>query len=242
MVDREFIGKYTENLDFPPIPILPISGFLDMRKTFPGTFQHFNFQIFEFGFFFISRAFRRRENSKLKKKNSQTPQQLTSRLAERDGQLSSLREEVELYDGKIQRLEDALDARTAELLALRRAAAEREEEHYDDDDDETPRQRQQQHPPSSSTATTTTIKTAAERFAAVSLTARAVDETLPPAPPAFAAAALEATAAATTTFSRPRSPAAAAPVAFVAPPPPRRGAAGGGGDVAGQDVLRRLLG
>lgn len=49
---------------------------------------------------------------------------LTSRLAERDGQLQALQAEVDAYDGRIQRMEDALDARTAELLALRRAVAE----------------------------------------------------------------------------------------------------------------------
>ena len=49
---------------------------------------------------------------------------LTSRLAERDGQLQALQAEVDAYDGRIQRLEDALDARTTELLALRRAVAE----------------------------------------------------------------------------------------------------------------------
>jgi len=51
---------------------------------------------------------------------------LTARLAERDGQLLALQEEVEAYDGRIQRLEDALDARTAELLAARRVEAEAE--------------------------------------------------------------------------------------------------------------------
>lgn len=51
---------------------------------------------------------------------------LTARLAERDGQLLALQEEVEAYDGRIQRLEDALDAKTAEVLALKRAAAEAE--------------------------------------------------------------------------------------------------------------------
>jgi hypothetical protein len=49
---------------------------------------------------------------------------LTHRLAERDGQLQALQAEVDAYDGRIQRLEDALDARTAELLALRRVVAE----------------------------------------------------------------------------------------------------------------------
>ena len=51
---------------------------------------------------------------------------LTARLAERDGQLLALQEEVEAYDGRIQRLEDALDAKTAEVLALKRVAAEAE--------------------------------------------------------------------------------------------------------------------
>ena len=51
---------------------------------------------------------------------------LTARLAERDGQLLALQEEVEAYDGRIQRLEDALDAKTTEVLALKRVAAEAE--------------------------------------------------------------------------------------------------------------------
>ena len=55
MVDREFIEKYTENLDVVPIPILPISGFLDMRKMLPDILQHFNFQILEFGKFWKTR-------------------------------------------------------------------------------------------------------------------------------------------------------------------------------------------
>lgn len=213
------------------------------------------------GFFcFLFRVFSRRErkgkkNSLFddKKNTTHKKKQLTSRLAERDGQLSSLREEVELYDGRIQRLEDALDARTAELLALRRAAAERE-----DGEEEEPRQQrrrqqqqhhqQQQHPPplplpSTAAAAVPSVKTAAERFAAVSLTARAVDETLPPAPAFFA----ETFANPASSSSRPRSPAAAAPspVAFVAQPPSLPSSSSSrraGGDAAGQDVLRRLLG
>ena len=190
--------------------------------------------------FFLFRALLDEEKTQnSKKKNSQTPQQLTSRLAERDGQLSSLREEVELYDGRIQRLEDALDARTAELLALRRAAAEREEEDEEAGSRKQPGQRrqQQQHPPPLPMpfAATASVKSAAERFAAVSLTARAVDETLPPAP-AFAEAATFAPSS-----SHHRSPAAAAgPVAFVAPHASSSRRAGG--EAAGQDVLRRLLG
>ena len=202
---------------------------------------------------------------KKKKKKTRHHLQLTSRLAERDGQLSSLREEVELYDGRIQRLEDALDARTAELLALRRAAAEREEgeeggggggdfgarkqQQRQPRQQRQQQQQQQQHPPPlplPSTATAAaSVKTAAERFATVSLTARAVDETLPPAP-AFA----EAATANPASSSRPRSPAAAAaaaapsPVAFVAQPPSLSSSSSrrAGGDAAGQDVLRRLLG
>jgi len=189
------------------------------------------------------------------KKNTKKKKQLTSRLAERDGQLSSLREEVELYDGRIQRLEDALDARTAELLALRRAAAEREEQQEEGEEEEPRQQRrrqqhqQQQHPPplplpSTAAAAAPSVKTAAERFAAVSLTARAVDETLPPAPVPFA----ETFANPASSSSRPRSPAAAAapsPVAFVAQPPSLPSSSSSrraGGDAAGQDVLRRLLG
>ena len=225
-------------------------------------------RVFFLSFFSIQGRTRAKTSTKGKRRKKthfflekKTHQQLTSRLAERDGQLSSLREEVELYDGRIQRLEDALDARTAELLALRRAAAEREEmeEEAGGKEAQKPRQQRQQqlHPPplplppsSSSSASTAalaaSVKSAAERFAAVNLTARAVDETLPPAPTPPAATANHSSS------SRPRSPAAAAyaasPVAFVAPPPPPSSSSTSsssrraGGDAAGQDVLRRLLG
>ena len=33
------------NLDVSDFQLFPISGFLDMRKTFPGTFQDFNFDM-----------------------------------------------------------------------------------------------------------------------------------------------------------------------------------------------------
>lgn len=47
---------------------------------------------------------------------------LTARLNERDEQIGALQEELEAYDAQYRRLEDALDAKTAELIALRRAA------------------------------------------------------------------------------------------------------------------------
>ncbi|CAL8468827.1 g8368 [Coccomyxa elongata] len=49
---------------------------------------------------------------------------LTGRLNERDEQLLRLQEELEAYDSHQKRLEDALDSRTAELIALRKAAVE----------------------------------------------------------------------------------------------------------------------
>ncbi|CAL5221751.1 g4003 [Coccomyxa viridis] len=49
---------------------------------------------------------------------------LTGRLNERDEQILRLQEELEAYDSHQKRLEDALDSRTAELIALRKAAVE----------------------------------------------------------------------------------------------------------------------
>ena len=36
-----------KNLDFADFRLFPISGFLGMREMLPGTFQDFNFKIFE---------------------------------------------------------------------------------------------------------------------------------------------------------------------------------------------------
>ncbi|KAF8061925.1 Kif3c [Scenedesmus sp. PABB004] len=49
---------------------------------------------------------------------------LTARLNERDEQIMTLQEELEAYDRHQRLLEDALDSKTAELIALRRAALE----------------------------------------------------------------------------------------------------------------------
>ena len=49
---------------------------------------------------------------------------LTARLNERDEQLLALQEELQAYDSHQRELEDAVDARTAELIALRKAAME----------------------------------------------------------------------------------------------------------------------
>ncbi|KAK9829931.1 hypothetical protein WJX72_008705 [[Myrmecia] bisecta] len=49
---------------------------------------------------------------------------LTGRLNERDEQILTLQEELEAYDGHQKALEDALDQKTAELIALRKAAVE----------------------------------------------------------------------------------------------------------------------
>mmetsp|Transcript_24055 Transcript_24055/g.75364 ORF Transcript_24055/g.75364 Transcript_24055/m.75364 type:complete len:299 (+) Transcript_24055:1178-2074(+) len=49
---------------------------------------------------------------------------LTARLNERDEQILVLQEEVEAYDGHQRKIEDALDMKTAELIALRKAAME----------------------------------------------------------------------------------------------------------------------
>ncbi|KAG1674732.1 hypothetical protein FOA52_013567 [Chlamydomonas sp. UWO 241] len=49
---------------------------------------------------------------------------LTARLNERDDQINMLQEELEAYDKYQRQLEDALDGKTAELIALRRAALE----------------------------------------------------------------------------------------------------------------------
>ena len=45
MVDREYIGKYTEHLDFQDFAR---SDCLDMRNMFPDILQDFNFQIYKF--------------------------------------------------------------------------------------------------------------------------------------------------------------------------------------------------
>ena len=47
---------------------------------------------------------------------------LTARLNERDETVIRMQEELKAYDGEYRRVEDALDAKTAELIALRRAA------------------------------------------------------------------------------------------------------------------------
>eukprot|EP00192_Tetraselmis_astigmatica_P009512 CAMPEP_0117662330 /NCGR_PEP_ID=MMETSP0804-20121206/7998_1 /TAXON_ID=1074897 /ORGANISM="Tetraselmis astigmatica, Strain CCMP880" /LENGTH=929 /DNA_ID=CAMNT_0005469227 /DNA_START=440 /DNA_END=3229 /DNA_ORIENTATION=- len=49
---------------------------------------------------------------------------LTQRLNERDEQILAMQEELEAYDRHQRRLEDALDQKTAELIALRKAAVE----------------------------------------------------------------------------------------------------------------------
>ncbi|KAL4430593.1 hypothetical protein ABPG77_005833 [Micractinium sp. CCAP 211/92] len=49
---------------------------------------------------------------------------LTQRLNERDEQILALQAELEAYDSRQKKLEDALDQKTAELIALRRAAME----------------------------------------------------------------------------------------------------------------------
>lgn len=49
---------------------------------------------------------------------------LTQRLNERDEQILALQAELEAYDSHQKKLEDALDQKTAELIALRRAAME----------------------------------------------------------------------------------------------------------------------
>jgi hypothetical protein len=49
---------------------------------------------------------------------------LTKRLSDRDEQILILQEELDAYDAVQRRLEDALDQRTAEVLALRKAALE----------------------------------------------------------------------------------------------------------------------
>jgi hypothetical protein len=47
---------------------------------------------------------------------------LTARLNERDETIIRMQEELKAYDAEYRRVEDALDAKTAELIALRRAA------------------------------------------------------------------------------------------------------------------------
>jgi kinesin family protein 3/17 len=47
---------------------------------------------------------------------------LTARLNERDETIIRMQEELKAYDSEYRRVEDALDAKTAELIALRRAA------------------------------------------------------------------------------------------------------------------------
>ena len=49
---------------------------------------------------------------------------LTARLNERDEQIVSLQEELEAYDRAQRKLEDQLDSKSAELIALRKAAME----------------------------------------------------------------------------------------------------------------------
>ena len=47
---------------------------------------------------------------------------LTARLNERDETIIRMQEELKAYDSEYRRVEDALDAKTVELIALRRAA------------------------------------------------------------------------------------------------------------------------
>jgi hypothetical protein len=49
---------------------------------------------------------------------------LTKRLSDRDEQILMLQEELDAYDAQQRRLEDALDTRTADVIALRKAALE----------------------------------------------------------------------------------------------------------------------
>lgn len=49
---------------------------------------------------------------------------LTKRLSERDELILSLQEELDAYDAAQRRLEDDLDHRTAEVIAMRKAAIE----------------------------------------------------------------------------------------------------------------------
>lgn len=49
---------------------------------------------------------------------------LTKRLTDRDEQILILQEELDAYDLEQRKLEDALDQRTAEIIALRKAAIE----------------------------------------------------------------------------------------------------------------------
>ena len=49
---------------------------------------------------------------------------LTKRLSERDELIMSLQEELDAYDAAQRRLEDDLDHRTAEVIAMRKAAIE----------------------------------------------------------------------------------------------------------------------
>lgn len=49
---------------------------------------------------------------------------LTKRLSDRDEQILILQEELDAYDAAQRKLEDALDQRTAEVIAVRKAALE----------------------------------------------------------------------------------------------------------------------
>jgi hypothetical protein len=49
---------------------------------------------------------------------------LTKRLSDRDEQILILQEELDAYDAAQRKLEDALDQRTAEVIAMRKAAIE----------------------------------------------------------------------------------------------------------------------
>lgn len=49
---------------------------------------------------------------------------LTKRLSDRDEQILILQEELDAYDAAQRKLEDALDQRTAEVIAVRKAAIE----------------------------------------------------------------------------------------------------------------------
>lgn len=54
---------------------------------------------------------------------------LTKRLSERDELIMSLQEELDAYDAAQRRLEDDLDHRTAEVIAMRKAAIEEARPH-----------------------------------------------------------------------------------------------------------------
>jgi prefoldin subunit 5 len=47
---------------------------------------------------------------------------LTKRLNDRDEHIMSLQEELDAYDAAQRKLEDALDQKTAEMIAVRKAA------------------------------------------------------------------------------------------------------------------------